>query len=203
MERMRVTNRPVRRDLWPDLSAMRRTVADEEANDVSALLRMIPNGDLVGDEWGIIELNARMGESIQLDAARLIAEARETVRVPDGIPVVNIQFDREMMSDIRSDSVEETIKQGPNGVYYIPKPAYFVHIDDSVTEFSDLESAKSMYASTTGESDVVVFYPVVDVEEQDLDGTVANETPEYVSALYLTVQHELQRALETHDDPLF
>jgi hypothetical protein len=199
----RITNRAVRprratdRNLWPDLATMIRT--SEPEPDLSSSLRMISAINLVENEWGVIELNTRMGESIEVHMARKIVETCGKVRVPEGIPVVDIQFDREMMSDIRMDSLEETIKQGPDGIYYVTQPAYFVHVGDIVTKFDVLADAFTSFSALTGQSNPPVFYPVTEMEEQDWEGTDADEIPSYVNSEHVTATHELMAGIPEPD----
>lgn len=131
-------------------------------------LRMLPPCDYIINLDG--EAIVERGE----DDIRTITNADDIIRevsntdLPDTIPTVNIQFSNEYMYELGND-VEKSITEGPNGIYYVPEPMYYVVIDNNIVDkFVNLDSALEKYELLVGsDDDITILYPVTELNLRD------------------------------------
>jgi hypothetical protein len=158
----------------------------------ASLLRMVPRPELFVNVDDMVELNLRLGEFIDRNSAFEMFNLYSSMPVPEGLPLTDIQFDKEYFSDVEAESLEEAVMHGPNGIYYVPTgPKYLAHVGNETSSYDSLEEARAWFADRTGESFSTVFYPVVDEDLTDSVGTTWTIVPPDIGRLYDATENEL------------
>lgn len=160
--------------------------------DLPQLLRMTPN-DYIAEYGSLDDLGFNLGSSEAQEDK--ISRILNTIELPKDIPTVNIPFDKEYVFDVSSD-IETALTEGPDGIYYVPDPLYYIAINGKIVDTKEnLEDAYKVYFEHKGDISIPILYPVTKI---DMDSKI-NASKRIIPSDVAQIEHRARRIMHTNE----